>query len=187
MVIILSSINAGNVALTLILAASILCPAASGVGGPSHAVGSSPDNWWIKYPNQHLNAGSAVDHPFWALDALKEKPVIMLVHQNGCHACALQEAEIGKVLEGLGGDVAYIDILVNDDLEKGWTALQVYDPSGEPKFVPLTVFLTLTPGPDGNVTVAWHSVVDYKTEGWVRSYLNDAIDLYRANSEGWNR
>jgi hypothetical protein len=187
LVIILSSINAENVALTLILAASILCPAASGVGGPSHAVGSGPDNWWIEYPHQHLNAGSAVDHPSWALDALKEKPVIMLVHQNGCHACALQEVEIGKVLEGLGGDAAYIDILVNDDLEKGWTALKVYDPSGEPKFVPLTVFLTLAPGPDGNVTVAWHSVVDHKDEGWIRSYLNDAIALYRANSEGWNR
>ena len=150
-------------------------------------VGSGPENWWIEYPYQHLNAGSAVDHPSWALDALKDKPVIMLIHQNGCHACALQEAEIGTVLGSLGDDVAYIDILVNSDWEKSWTGLEVYDPSGKPRFVPLTVFLTLAPGPDGNVTVAWHSVVDHKNEGWIRSYLNDAIALHRENSEGWDR
>jgi hypothetical protein len=150
-------------------------------------VGSGPENWWIEYPYQHLNAGSAVDHPSWALDALKERPVIMLIHKNGCHTCVLQEAEIRKVLGGLGDDVTYADVLFDSDWEKGWTALTVYDPSGDPGLVPVTVFLTLAPGPDGNATVAWHSAVGYRDEGWIRSYLNDAITLYRENSASWGR
>ncbi len=187
LVVILSPIKAENLGLILILAACLLCPAVFGEGGPLHAVGSGPENWWIEYPYQHLNAGSAVDHPSWALDALEEKPVIVMIHKNDCGTCARQEAEIKKVLEGLGDDVTYIDVLYESDEEKGWRALEVYDPSGDPGLVPVTVFLTLAPGPDGNATVVWHSVIGYRDEERIRSYLNDAIALHTDNSEGWGR
>jgi hypothetical protein len=187
LVIILSPIKAENLGLTLILAACLLCPAAFGDGGPLRVVGSGPENWWIEYPYQHLNAGSAVGHPSWALDALKERPVIMLIHKNGCHTCARQEAEIRKILGGLGDDVTYADVLFENDWEKGWKALEVYDPGGDPALVPVTVFLTLAPAPDGNATIAWHSVVGYRSEGWIISYLNDAIALHHDNSAGWER
>jgi hypothetical protein len=113
--------------------------------------------------------------------------VIMLIHKNGCHTCARQEAEIRKILGGLGDDVTYADVLFENDWEKGWKALEVYDPGGDPALVPVTVFLTLAPAPDGNATIAWHSVVGYRSEGWIISYLNDAIALHHDNSAGWER
>jgi len=184
---ILSPINAKNLALTFILAACILSFAASGEGGLGHSIGSGPEDWWIAYPAQHSNAESAVGHPSWALDPLAEKPVIVLIHLTNCHACISQEADIKKVLGDLGDDVTYIDVLADSELEKGWTGLDVYDPSGNPRLVPLTVFLTLAPGPDGNATVGWHSALGYRGEGWIRSYLNDAIALHDENSASWDR
>jgi ABC-type sugar transport system substrate-binding protein len=49
---------------------------------PAHAVGSGDDDWWTAYPDQHEASGSAVEHPDWVLDALKEKPVLILIHSS---------------------------------------------------------------------------------------------------------
>jgi hypothetical protein len=186
----LSPINAKNLAaltLTFILAACILGPAASADGGPEHPIGSGPEDWWIAYPDQHSNAGSSVDHQSWTLDPLAEKPVIVLIHRIGCPACVSQEAEIKKVLGDLGDEVTYLDVLAENDYGKTWSGLEVYDPNGNPRLVPVTVFLTLVPGPDGDADVAWHSATGHRDERWIRSYLNDAIALHDENSASWDR
>lgn len=183
----LSATDAKNptaLTLTFILAIGILVPGALGGDDPTHAIGSGPEDWWTAYPDQHSKAGSAVDHPSWALDPLEEKPVIVLIHLTNCHACASQEVDIREVISD---EVAYVDVLAEDDLEKTWTALQVYDPSGDPGLVPVTVLLTLAPGADGEAEVAWHSAVGQRGKGWIRSYLNDAIALYEESSEGRDR
>lgn len=172
--------------LTVILAICILVPGASGDGSPVHAIGSGPEDWWTAYPDQHSEAGSAVDHPSWALDPLEEKPAIILIHLTDCPACSSQETDIREVLGDLGDEVAYVDVLAEDDLEKTWTALDIYDPIGDPRLVPVTVFLTLAPG-TGDAEVAWHSAVGHRGEGWIRSHLNDAIALYEESSEGGGR
>lgn len=186
----MSSIKERNLAaltLTFILATSIFGPIASAEEGAEHTIGPGSEEWWVAYPDQHSNAGSTVDHPFWALDPLAEKPVIVLIHLTNCNACISQEADIKKILRDLGDDVTYIDVLADSELEKGWMGLDIYDPSGNPRLVPLTVFLTLAPGPDGNATVGWHSALGYRGEGWIRSYLNDAIVLHDENSASMGR
>ncbi len=189
---ILSSIKAKNLAaltLTFILATSILSPIASASVGAEHTMGSGPEEWWTEYPDQHSKAGSAVDHPPWALDLLKEKPVIIFIHRNNCPACVEQEADIKKVLAD--DEVAYIDLLTDSGEEKAWVGLYVYYPSGDPSvdriFVPVTAFLTLVPGTSVDADVAWHSLVGYSGERKIRSYLNDAIALHDENSAKWDR
>lgn len=179
----LSSIDAINLALAVILAAHLGGPA-MGESVLAHTIGSGPEDWWIEYPDQHPNAGSVVDHPTWALDPLEEKPLIMLIHSSGCSACIKQEEDIQEVLRDLGDDVSYLDVLYDDDIDKTWTALEIYDPTGDPGNVPVTVLLTLAPGDDGDLEVAWHSYLGSRGEERIRSYLNDAIVLYEENSEG---
>jgi len=183
----LSPIKAKNLALTFILAACVLGPAASVDGGQEHPVGSGPEDWWIAYPDQHLKAGSTVGHPTWALDPLKEKPVMILIHSSGCFHCISQEAEIKKVLGDLGNDLTYLDVLAERDFERAWTGLEIYDPGGSPRLIPVTVFLTLVAGPDGDAEVAWHSAIGHKDERWIRSYLSDAIALHGENFARWDR
>ncbi len=190
----MSSIKARNLAaltLTFILAAGVLGPVAFAEEGAEHTIGPGPEEWWIAYPDQHSKAGSAVDHPSWALDLLKEKPVMMLIHKTNCPACVRQEADIKKVLRDLGDDVAYLDLLTDGGDEKTWAGLDIYYPSGDPSvdriFVPVTVVLTLVSGPSGDVEIGWHSGVGYSGERWIRSYLNDAIALHADNSANWDR
>ncbi len=187
----MSPTNAKNLAaltLTFILATSILGPVTSAEGGVEHPTGPGPDEWWIAYPDQHSKAGSAVDHPSWALDALKDKPVMMLIHKINCPACVRQEADIKKVLGELGDEVTYEDLLTDNGGEEIWEGLYTYDPNGGVMtYVPVTVFLTLVPGSEGNAEVAWHSAVGWSGERWVRSYLNDAIALHDENSAKWDR
>jgi hypothetical protein len=188
---ILSSIKAKNLTsltLTFILLTSILFPVVSASGGAEHPVGSGPKEWWIEYPAQHSNAGSAVDHPSWALDLLEEKAVLVFIHKNNCPSCAVQEPDIKKVLEELGDETAYRDLLIDNGDQKAWEGINIYDPNGGVMtYVPVTIFLTLVSGPSGEAEVAWHSVTGYSGERQIRSYLNDAIALYEENSAKWDR
>jgi len=54
---------------------------------PAHTLGSGDNDWWAAYPDQNENSGSNVDHPSWIEDALKEKPVLILVHSSDCIPC----------------------------------------------------------------------------------------------------
>lgn len=161
------------------LVASVLVFAVPGAGSDGGA-GWGPEGWWIGYPDRHPIAGSAVEHPSWALEPLNETPVIILVHLTNCPACKRQEADLKKVLADLGDEVAYVDLLYERDPEKSWAGLALYDPAGSPRTVPLTVFLTRVFGVDGS-EVAWQSAIGYQGERWIRSHLVEAIRLYAGN------
>ncbi|MDD4652910.1 MAG: thioredoxin family protein [Methanothrix sp.] len=154
---------------------------------PSHNVGSGDDDWWITYPDQNENSGKEVPHPDWMLDALKEEPVLILIHSSTCVPCRTQTPRIKAAVEKYGDDLDYHDVLgEGSSLQEAVDILDVYDPYGIGKpVVPTTIFVTLAKGPDGKVGVAWHSEVDAMSEERIDSFVNDAIYYYKQNRATW--
>ena len=157
----------------------------------AYSVGSDDADWWIEYPDQHSDSGSEVEHPEWVLEELEEGPIIVLIHSSGCPACIKQEADIEKVLNDVGDNIIYNDLLMESDY-KAYQTADIYEPTGEAKnssryYVPVTVLMTLVPDSNGSVEVGWHSYTGYGGESLIRSYVDDAIDLYEDNSDGWKR
>jgi len=168
----------------MILALSVLAAGITSAEGEDHLVGLGEDDWWLSYPDQHPDAGDEVRHPQWVLDALKSGPVMIYGHGD-CEYCAPQTEAVGHVVEQFGGEMEYFDI-PSDGSDSRRDYFSVYDPNGGPTYVPLTVFLTLVQGPEGEVQVAWHSSEDVTGEEWLGSYMGDAIQLYRENVADWN-
>ena len=98
---------------------------------PAHAVGSGSNEWWTTYPNQHDNSGSEALHPDWVLDALKDKPLLILVHSSNCVPCKTQTPRINAAVGSYSGDLEYYDVLAEgSSIEKAISILDVYDPFG---------------------------------------------------------
>jgi hypothetical protein len=154
---------------------------------PKYSVGSGLADWWINRPDQSASAGTSVEHPQWVLDALKEKPVLIMAHTTDCSSCKIQKANIEKVLQNFSSDVTYYDILADGKDRRAWEILNIYNPTGGEPYVPTTVFITLVKGADGKVDVAWHSEMDDMTKEQLSAYLKDAIYYYRQNKDGWNK
>jgi thiol-disulfide isomerase/thioredoxin len=154
---------------------------------PAHAVGSGDDDWWTTYPDQNENSGSAAKHPDWVLDALKKKPVLILIHSSNCVPCLAQMPRISAAAESFNADIDYYDILgEGSSLQKAIDILEVYDPFGGGKpVVPTTIFITLAKGPDGTVDVVWHSEIDAMSQERIDAYVKDAIYYYTQNSVAW--
>lgn len=154
---------------------------------PAHAVGSGDDDWWTTYPDQNENSGKEVEHPDWVLKALKEKPVLILIHSSNCVPCLTQTPRISAAVESFSGDLDYYDILgEGSSLQQAIDILDVYDPYGMGKpVVPTTIFITLAKGPDGKVGVVWRSEVDAMSEGRIDAYVKDAVYYYKQNSAAW--
>lgn len=154
---------------------------------PAHAVGSGDDDWWTAYPDQNENSGKEVQHPDWMLDALKEKPVLILIHSSTCVPCLAQLPRIKAAADKYSSDLDYHDVLGEGaSLQEAVDILDVYDPYGMGKpVVPTTIFVTLAKGPDGKVAVAWHSEIDAMSEERIDSYVKDAIYYYKQNSAAW--
>jgi hypothetical protein len=152
---------------------------------PIHSQGTGENNWWISYPTQSDKAGTSVDHPQWVLDALKEKPVLILDHSSNCNSCVVQKENIDKALAGFGGNITYYDIMADLRDQRAFDVLDVYGLTGY--YVPTTVFITLLKDPDGKVAVAWHSAEDAMSENDVASYIKDAIYYYQQNAPGWSK
>ena len=155
---------------------------------PAHAVGSGDDDWWTTYPDQHENSGSAVKHPDWVLKALKEKPVLILIHSSNCVPCLTQTPRISAAAESFSGDLEYYDILARrKQLTKrrliSW--MSMIRTAAENRYVPTTIFITLAKGPDGTVDVAWHSEIDAMSQGRIDAYVKDSIYYYKQNSAAW--
>ena len=170
----------------VILAIGVLGLVASTESDSEYSVGPRDDDWWISYPDQHADAGAEVDHPQWVLDALEDKPALILEHTRNCKACTKQESDIDRVLEDLGSNVTYCDILVGVGDERASGLDDVYNPDGGIAYAPLTIVLTLVRDDDGNVVVGWHSIKKASGESWIRSYLEDAIGYHEENSGDWN-
>ncbi|MFZ3149949.1 MAG: thioredoxin family protein [Methanothrix sp.] len=154
---------------------------------PAHAVGSGDEDWWTTYPDQNENSGSAVNHPDWIEKALKEKPVLILIHSSNCVPCLTQTPRIKAAAESVSSDLDYHDVLgEGSSLQKAIEILDVYDPFGSGKpVVPTTIFITLAKGQDGKVDVAWHSEIDAMSQENIDDYVKDSIYYYKQNSAAW--
>ncbi|MEI8004395.1 MAG: hypothetical protein WCG94_08650 [Methanothrix sp.] len=153
---------------------------------PAQAVGSGDDDWWATYPDQHENSGSEAKHPGWVMDALKEKPVLILIHSSNCVPCLTQTPRIKAAAESFSGDLAYYDILgEGSSLPEAIDILDVYDPAGGAQYVPTTIFITLARGPDGKVDVVWRSEIDAMSPERIDAYVKDAIYYYKQNRATW--
>jgi hypothetical protein len=152
---------------------------------PVHSYGTGENNWWIGYPAQSHMAGASVDHPQWVLDALKEKPVLILDHSSNCNSCVVQKENIDMALASFGGNVTYYDVMADSRDQRAIDILDVYGLTGY--YVPTTVFVTLLKGPDGKVAVAWHSAEDAMSENDIASYIKDAIYYYKQNAADWSK
>jgi len=149
---------------------------------PVHSLGSGESDWWTVYPSESAKAGQPVGHSEWVTEALKEKPLVVLVHSSSCAPCVTQMANMEKVMATYGNDIAYRDILgESSGLKEATEFLKIYSTSRR-LVVPTTVFFTLIKGPDGKAAVAWHSVEDAMSEDQVTDYVKDAIYYYRLNS-----
>ena len=153
---------------------------------PAYEVGSGDDDWWTAYPDQHEASGSAVEHPDWVLDALKEKPVLILIHSSNCKPCLTQVPRIETAVASLGGDLKYYDMLAEGSgIQKAINILDVYNPAGGAQYVPTTTFITLAKGPDGAVDVAWHSEIDAISQEKIDAYVKDSIYYHKQNAAAW--
>jgi len=153
---------------------------------PAHAVGSGDDDWWTTYPDQHENSGSEAEHPAWLLDALKEKPVLILIHSSNCVPCLTQMPRIEAAVQSVGEDLQYYDVLAEGSgYEKAISILDVYNPTSGAQYVPTTIFITLAKGPDGTVEVAWHSEIDAMSQEKIDAYVKESIYYYKQNRIAW--
>ncbi len=152
---------------------------------PVHALGSGEDDWWIGNPPQSSGSGTLIIHPKWVQDSLKDKPVLILDHSSSCTSCVVQKANIEKALDDYGKNVTYYDLSTDDRDKRAFEVLSVYGITGN--YVPTTVFITLIKGPDGRISVAWHTAEDAMSEDDVMSYLKDAIYYYQQNASNWNK
>lgn len=149
---------------------------------PAHSLGSASDDWWTAYPDQGNKHGSAVEHPQWILESLKEKPVIIFLHQEECEGCKDQKANIDAVMEMYPQSVILFDIMAD------WKDPRFVDLNNtyEPNFVPTTVFLTRARGADGKALTIWHSEEDAMKQDQVHSFVKDAIYYYQENASQIN-
>jgi hypothetical protein len=145
---------------------------------PAHSLGSARDDWWTAYPDQSEKPGSAVKHPQWILESLKEKPVIVFLHQENCNSCGAQKANIDAVLEKYPQSVILFDIMAD------WKDPRFVDfnVAYQPSFVPTTVFLSRARGADGETVTIWHSEQDAMSQDQILSYVKDAIYYYQEDA-----
>ena len=153
----------------------------------SYSIGTGEQDWWTEYPDQHVSAGSKVDHPSWVKNALKDKPLLISVHSSNCVPCLTQVPRIQAVVQDFGRELKFYDVLAEGDgYEKALAILDVYNPSGAAQYVPTTIFITLTEGPDGDVGVAWHARVDVMSQEEIESYVKDSIYYHNQNIDDWS-
>jgi len=131
--------NLTVLALAVLAAFSLALFAAAGTAlsldwssySPAHAVGSVDNDWWIKYPDQNENSGNEVEHLDWVTKALKEKPVLILIHSSTCVPCRTQVPRIKAAVDKYSGDLDYHDVLGEGaSLQEAIDILDVYDPFG---------------------------------------------------------
>jgi len=155
---------------------------------PEHYLGSDDSDWWTTYPDKNVNAGSAVDHPDWVLEALKDKPLLILIHQNNCAPCKNHVPRINKAVQTYKDEIQYYDILAEGSgYLKALQILDVYNPTGNRKYVPTTIFLTLIENEDGEVEVGWHSEIDIMSDDDINSYVEDSIYYHEKNGANWEQ
>lgn len=149
---------------------------------PVHVLGSGESDWWFTHPSPSGKADLPLKQADWITSALKDKPLVVLVHSSSCRPCVTQMDNMEKVMATYGSEIEYRELLGEGSGLKEATELLInYSTSGK-LVVPTTVFFTLIKGPDGKAAVAWHSVEDVMSEGEIGDFVKDAIYYYRLNS-----
>jgi len=145
---------------------------------PAHSLGSGSNDWRTAYPDQSEMHGSTVEHPQWILDSLKEKPVVIFLHQEDCNSCAAQLTNINAVMEMYPQSVVLIELMADWEDPR----FMDFDNAYHPQFVPTTVFLTRARGADGKTVTVWHSEEDAMSQDQILSFVKDAIYYYQENA-----
>lgn len=179
----------------IMLIASLLAVSLPGIafaedesGSPEHSIGPEDSDWWTTYPDRNVNSGSIVDHPEWVLEALEEKPLLILIHQNNCIPCKTHVPRINDAVQAFKDDIHYYDVLAEGSgLEKAMKILDVYNPTGKQRYVPTTIFLTLIENEDGEIEVGWHSEIDIMSTDDINSYIKDSIYYHEENAANWEQ
>ena len=183
-----------KISLTLLIA-SLLAVSLLGIalaedesGSPEHSLGSGDSDWWTTYPDKNVNSGSAVDHPDWVLEALEDKPLLILIHQNNCVPCKTHVPRTNDAVQTYKDDIMFYSVLAEGSgYLKALEILDVYNPTGKQRYVPTTIFLTLIENEDGEVEVGWHSEIDIMSTDEIEDYAEDSIYYHEQNAADWEQ
>lgn len=155
---------------------------------PEHSWGSDDSDWWTAYPDKNINSGSAVNHLDWVLEALEDKPLLIMLHSNNCQACLIQTPRINDAVQTHKNDIIYYDILAEGSgYQKALDILSVYNPTGKKQYIPTTIFVTLIENSDGEVEVGWHGEVDIMSADEIKGYIEDSIYYHKQNAANWEQ
>ena len=152
---------------------------------PDERVGSSEEDWWTVYPTQNPSWGEMPDHPSWLTDKLKNGPILILDHSEGCEPCVQQQADVDSIMKNYGEDIQFVKLLSGTDARAA-EVFQIYDPNGSPSYVPLTIIVTLVEDSSGNVRIGWHGDEGATGIEWLTDYVKDAIYYHHNNVDDWS-
>jgi len=150
---------------------------------PVHSIGSGKNDFWIVYPTGHINSSESVIHLSWVNDSLKEGCILLVVHKTDCKTCQPQADRTIRLAENFNEHIVFydFDLTLGGSIEKNGLDSYLYDPEGPPKFLSLTVIITLINN-SGTIEYAWHSWeldVKYRV---MEEWLKDGIYYWYQNS-----
>jgi hypothetical protein len=140
---------------------------------PVHAVGGSDEQYWTRYPSDHVSAGNPVSFPSWVDGYVGSKVLLILVHSQSCAPC-IQQGEDMAAIMGEGkyqSSLTYLDLSSDGDDPRASDCFSVLDPEGEKNYIPLTIIIAKNP--DGGYV--WHSWEGVTGKDNLKTWLDDAI------------
>ncbi len=137
--------------------------------------GVGENDFWQNYTSNGMISNSPVPHPSWVLSALDAGPVMILVHIEDCMACAVQAPICSEINKSNYGNITYFDLLGGRDGGLSDEALNVYDPSGGSRLVPLVVVINQVLDAEGNRLVLWHSWEGIVGLPYLESWIDDSL------------
>lgn len=152
---------------------------------PEKGIGSSDDDWWTFYPDQHPSWGEMPDHPAWIREKLKDGPVLIFAHSDNCMPCIQQQESVNWIMKNHGDDIQLLDYLSGVDA-RAVEAFAAYDPNGSPNYIPLTVVITIVEDDFGNERIGWHGTEGETGDEWLSGYVKDAIYYHQENVDEWS-
>ncbi|MCK5560607.1 MAG: hypothetical protein KAJ51_08445 [Thermoplasmata archaeon] len=140
-------------------------------------------NWWVNYPEGHVEASQGVEHPTWILDELDEyKAIVLFFWQVGCGPCETQWDDMkdeglvkgtinGGALDRYSDQAKLYSLDINADA-KYRDAMYTYDPQGQMQGTPTTVILTKLS--DGDI--GWYSYKGIMDVEDLDYYIDNAVN-----------
>lgn len=139
-------------------------------------IGSGENDFWKLYPDGNPSEGTFVNHPLWVLSNLTSRPLMILIHQEGCVGCAIQLPICNDINSTHPNNLTYISLSSELEYERVHDSILTYDPNGNAHYVPLTIIVTQRTDGNGQTVIAWHSWEGVVTQSELTSWIDDAID-----------